>query len=141
MSTKATNPPPTLHSVQHALEELRSHLVDLEAVAHAAEDALQHVPYAPRMPSAGTDPDTMYSDAQLGMGRLQALVVATASAARLVLQETDGLIDCVYEVRALTRGTGGNGNGSGSSRAGEDWRPLLLHGSAALPATSGRRAV
>lgn len=137
MSTKSSNPPPTLHSVQHALEELRSHLVDLEAVAHAAEEALQDVPYTPRVSPGTADEDTLYSDAQLGMGRVQALVVATASAARMVLQEADRLIDDVYEVRALTRGMGGNGNGSGSSRAGEDWRPLFLRGDMAVPAGCG----
>lgn len=114
-------PPPPPPSVSSALELLRSHLVELEAVAHAAEDALQHLPYVPRPPVEPGEEEAPYTDKQLGLGRLQAMVVATSSASRLLLQEVDRVLDSVQESRYATR------PGTGTSRAGEDWSPKLLY--------------
>jgi hypothetical protein len=107
-----------------ALEVLRGHLVELEAVAHAAEDALQHLPYVPRPPVAPDAEDAAYTDKQLGPGRLQAMVAATASTSRLLLQEVDRLIDSLHEPGNSMYATR---PGTGSSRAGEDWSPRRLY--------------
>ena len=146
---KRSKPEVPSASVQIALELLRSQLVDLEAVAHAAEDALQYLPFVPRQPAeAGEEaaeaappasaqeasaqeasaqkasgPGRSYTDAHLGVGRLHAMVVATAAASRLVLEEADGLIKQMHKMRKLLAGVDGNG----SSRAGENWQPELLY--------------
>ena len=126
-STPPTPPPSRPRSpvaVAGALEMLRSHLVELEAVAHAAEEALQHLPYVPRPPVEPGEEDAQYTDKQLGLGRLQAMVAATSSASRLLLQEVDRLLDSlldpdrsIYATRPRT----------GTSRVGEDWNLRLLH--------------
>ncbi|WP_428262244.1 hypothetical protein [Haliangium sp.] len=104
---------------QKSLEDLRSQLVDLEAVAHAAENALQELPYAPSQ--AVADPGESYSDAELGMGRLQTLVLATSSSARTVLKDVDELIERLYRMSTSRRSHGGDGGGS--SRACDPNRP------------------
>jgi hypothetical protein len=127
-SSKQSTPPPPPPSrprspvaVAGALELLRSHLVELEAVAHAAEEALQHLPYVPRPPVEPGEEDAAYTDKQLGPGRLQSLVAATSSASRMLLQEVDRLMEdlldpdrSVYATRPRT----------GTSRVGQDWKLL-----------------
>lgn len=119
-SIKQANLPP---SVASALETLRGHLVELEAVAHAAEEALQHLPYVPRPSPEPGEEDAPYTDKQLGMGRLQAMVTATSSASRILLKEIDLLIDSLHEPRASRYATR---PGTGTSRAGEEWNPGFL---------------
>jgi hypothetical protein len=111
-------------AVAGALEMLRSHLVELEAVAHAAEDALQHLPYVPRPPVEPGEEDAAYTDKQLGPGRLQAMVAATSSASRLLLQEVDRLLDSLLDPDRPVYATR---PGTGTSRVGEDWNPKLLY--------------
>ena len=38
----------TLDDIITSLETLRSHLVDLEALAHSVAQAIEHIPYVPR---------------------------------------------------------------------------------------------
>ncbi|GAB4509882.1 MAG: hypothetical protein Tsb0020_26670 [Haliangiales bacterium] len=103
-----------LDAFQSDLETLRNHLVDVEAVAHAAEEALQDLPYNPATATTASEP---YSDNQLGMGRLQTLVIATSTAARLALQETDQLVDRLYKLVESAGVTRDRDNGS--SRANQ----------------------
>jgi hypothetical protein len=130
-SSKQTTPPSPPPSrprspvaVAGALELLRSHLVELEAVAHAAEEALQHLPYVPRQPVEPGEEDAPYTDKQLGPGRLQSLVAATSSASRLLLQEVDRLIEDVLDPDRSIYATR---PGTGNSRVGEAWNPKLLY--------------
>ncbi len=126
--TQAGTPPP---SVESALELLRSHLVELEAVAHAAEDALQYLPYVPRPPVTPGEESAPYTDKQLGLGRLQAMVAATSSASRILLQEIDRLLDDVQEPRPSKYGVDPR---TGASRARDGWDLKLLF--APRPASS-----
>jgi len=119
MSTKAPKQPISPQVTQQALESLRGHLIELEAVAHAAEDSLQHLPFTP--PPSAHEGAPPYTDKDLGMRRLHALVVATASAARIVLQEADRAVQGASSTRFLP----GN-SGHGTSRAGENWQPHLV---------------
>lgn len=119
MSTKAPKQPIAAQATQQALETLRARLIELEAVAHAAEEALQHLPFTPPPPAGMNAPP--YTDKDLGVRRLHALVVATASAARIVLQEADRAVQNPSD-RRLLPGTTGNG----SSRACENWQPHLV---------------
>ncbi len=98
-----------LDAFQSDLETLRNHLVDVEAVAHAAEEALQDLPYNP---ATATDASEPYSDNRLGMGRLQTLVTATSTAARMALQETDQLVDRLYKLVESAGVTRNRNNGS-----------------------------
>lgn len=119
MSTKAPKQTIAPQVTHQALETLRGRLIELEAVAHAAEEALQHLPFTPPPPAGVNAPP--YTDRDLGMRRLHALVVATASAARIVLQEADRAVQNPSDTRLLP------GNiGPGSSRAGENWQPHLV---------------
>jgi hypothetical protein len=119
--TKQPTPPPP--SVASALEVLRSHLVELEAVAHAAEEALQHLPYVPRPSPKPGEEDAQYTDKQLGPGRLQAMVAATSSASRILLKEIDRLLDSVQEPRRSWYATRPR---TGTSRASENWNLNFL---------------
>lgn len=114
MSSKAIKQPLVPPFVASALEVLRSHIVELEAVAHAAEDALQHLPYVPR-PEPGEE-QAQYTDKQLGPGRLHTMVSATSSATRMLLKELDRLLEVVQ-----APGKPRYSSGTGSSRASEDW--------------------
>lgn len=122
MSTKAPKQPISSHTMQQALESLRGHLIELEAVAHAAEDALQHLPFTP--PPAAHEGAPPYTNEDLGMRRLHALVVATATAARIVLQEADRAVEDASSPKYLPVGPG-----HGKSRAGENWQPHLVRAS------------
>jgi hypothetical protein len=130
VSTKSTKQPPSLQLIESGLDELRGHLVELEAVAHAAERALEHLPYVPPPESeSGEEAGEQappYTDERLGPGRLQALVAATASSSRSLLQQVDHLLASIQELRSMARVPIGNGNGNGSSRASEDWRPQFV---------------
>jgi hypothetical protein len=116
MSTKAPKQTISSQATQQALETLRSRLVELEAIAHAAEQALQDLPFMPLPPADEDAPP--YTDKDLGVRRLHALVVATASAARMLLQDADHAVQSPGDTRLLPARTG-----TGSSRASESWEP------------------
>ncbi|HWN70162.1 MAG TPA: hypothetical protein VNM90_21130 [Haliangium sp.] len=71
------------------MENVRSFLVDLEALAHAARDTLDRLPYMPRS-SASEGPEL---EVRLNYGRLQTLVSATATSARDVLLACDRMLE------------------------------------------------
>lgn len=77
------------NSLVDELERFRVQLVELEALAHSAEAALQDIPYHPGV----DDDEDRYSDMSLGMGRLQTLVATTASRARDALAGCDRLME------------------------------------------------
>ena len=107
------------------LETLRAHLVDLEAMAHAASQTLDYLPYVPHA-SGSSNPgapgserggenecdgrsarESRAREVRTQMDRLQALVHSTARSALELLTEANGLL-------AAARGPRGR---NGSSRA------------------------
>lgn len=107
-----------LEQLVHAIENLHTHIVELEAMASSAAAQLAHVPYMPRQQAADEHPRDVrnkLSAARLHWGRLHSLVHATAERAEAVLQESSAL---VAQADALFIHSGGNGsgedNGSGS---------------------------
>lgn len=119
----------SIDEILEALESLRSHLVDLEALANAAVALLEHIPYTPRPVRQRAQQAGGNDDARRNAGRLQAMVIATADAARALLDEVDGLIDRIEGPRPF-----GNGNGSGSSTAHEPMVPYYTSGKQLLVA-------
>ncbi|HWN66806.1 MAG TPA: hypothetical protein VNM90_04150 [Haliangium sp.] len=63
--------------------------MDLEALAHAARDTLDRLPYMPR--SSGSEGPEL--EVRLNYGRLQTLVSATAASARDVLLACDQMLE------------------------------------------------
>jgi hypothetical protein len=105
------------------LENLRSVLVDLEALAHAARETLDRLPFMPLPPHPRSEGQELES--RLNYGRLQALVTATASSAKEVLLVCADMIESSYEPSVTSddeddEGSGNGGTGTpGSSRNGE----------------------
>jgi hypothetical protein len=89
MRTKPPSESNTAIRLRTHLENLRSYLVDLEALAHAARETLDQLPYMPR--SSG--PDAPDLEVRLNYGRLQAMVTATATSAKDVLIACDEMLD------------------------------------------------
>jgi hypothetical protein len=96
------------------LENLRSFLVDLEALAHAAWETLDRLPYLPTPPSSRSEGQELES--RLNYGRLQALVTATASSAKEVLLACSEMVESSYE--SPDNGEDEDDEGSGSGGAG-----------------------
>jgi hypothetical protein len=71
-----------------SLENVRSYLVDLEALAHAARETLDRLPYMPR--PSGSEGQEL--EVRLNYGRLQTLVSATAASAKEVLLACDQML-------------------------------------------------
>jgi hypothetical protein len=86
--TKPPNESNTVIRLRTHLENVRSYLVDLEAMAHAARETLDRLPYMPRPP----DSEGQELEVRLNYGRLQTLVVATATSARDVLLACDQML-------------------------------------------------
>jgi hypothetical protein len=84
------------------LENVRSYLVDLEALAHAARETLDRLPYMPR--PSGSEGQEL--EVRLNYGRLQTLVSATATSARDVLLACDQMLE---ESEEPPDNGGGNG--------------------------------
>jgi hypothetical protein len=123
MSTKPLGESNTVIRLRTSLENLRSFLVDLEALAHAAWETLDRLPYLPTPPSSRSEGQELES--RLNYGRLQALVTATATSAKEVLLACGEMVESSYEPPDNGEdeddegsGTGGAGT-SGSSRKGE----------------------
>ena len=82
-----------------SLELFRSDLVDLEALANAAKEALEQLPYIPKEPCGkGEDDDPLSGpESALRTGRLCGLVCCTATATLGALSTCSKLIDWAYE--------------------------------------------
>ncbi|ACY13398.1 hypothetical protein [Haliangium ochraceum] len=81
-----------------SLELFRSDLVDLEALANAAKEALEQLPYIPKEPCGkGEDDPLSGPESALRTGRLCGLVCCTATAAEGALSTCSKLIDWAYE--------------------------------------------
>jgi hypothetical protein len=88
LNTKPPGESNTVIRLRTSLENLRSDLVDLEAVAHAARETLDRLPYMPR--ASGSEDKEL--EVRLNYGRLQTLVSATATSARDVLLACDEML-------------------------------------------------
>jgi hypothetical protein len=88
VNTKPPRESNTVIRLRTHLENVRSYLVDLEAVAHAARDTLDRLPYMPR--ASGSEDKEL--EVRLNYGRLQTLVSATATSARDVLLACDEML-------------------------------------------------
>lgn len=122
MVTKPLGESNTVIRLRTSLENLRSFLVDLEALAHAARETLDRLPYLPTPLSPTSEGPEL--EGRLNYGRLQALVTATASSAKEVLLVCSEMVESSYEPPASDEeddeGSGsGSGGTPGSSRNGE----------------------
>jgi hypothetical protein len=111
------------------LETVRSYLVDLEALAHAARETLDHLPYMPRAASS----EGPGLEVRLNYGRLQTLVAATAVSAKEVLLACDQMLEEPHEPPDDDGedGNGGDGPDEPSGSSGNGGPDLL--GSGYLP--------
>jgi hypothetical protein len=89
MPTKPLGESNTVIRLRTSLENVRSYLVDLEAMAHAARETLDRLPYMPR--ASGSEGREL--EVRLNYGRLQTLVSATATSARDVLLACDQMLE------------------------------------------------
>jgi hypothetical protein len=123
MSTRPLGESNTVIRLRTSLENLRSVLVDLEALAHAAWETLDRLPFLPTPLSPRSEGQELES--RLNYGRLQALVTATASSAKEVLLVCSDMVESSYEFPVTSdddddEGSGSGGAGTpGSSRNGE----------------------
>jgi hypothetical protein len=104
ITTKPPSESNTVIRLRTHLENVRSYLVDLEAMAHAARETLDRLPYIPR--ASGSDGREL--EVRLNYGRLQTLVSATATSARDVLLACDQMLEESDEPPE-----GGEGGGKG----------------------------
>jgi hypothetical protein len=88
LTTKPLGESNTVIRLRTSLENVRSYLVDLEALAHAARETLDRLPYLPR--PSGSEGQEL--EVRLNYGRLQTLVSATAASARDVLVACDEML-------------------------------------------------
>jgi hypothetical protein len=151
MITKPRRERNTVYEIRVSLEDLRSQLVDLEALVNGAKDALDHLPYVPT-PREGArykdDDEAPYElEQRLSAGRLGSLVTAAAEAARQALITCDELVHRAYKrLSELDDGGGGepggsagNGDpdtgppgGNGDPRVGPDAKARMSRGGIAL---------
>jgi hypothetical protein len=123
LSTRPLGESNTVIRLRTSLENLRSVLVDLEALAHAAWETLDRLPFLPTPLSPRSEGQELES--RLNYGRLQALVTATASSAKEVLLVCSDMVESSYEFPVTSddeddEGSGSGGPGTpGSSRNGE----------------------
>jgi hypothetical protein len=123
MVTRPLGESNTVIRLRTSLENLRSVLVDLEALAHAAWETLDRLPFLPTPLSPRSEGQELES--RLNYGRLQALVTATASSAKEVLLVCSDMVESSYEFPVTSdddddEGSGSGGAGTpGSSRNGE----------------------
>jgi hypothetical protein len=114
MEKNNTNGLESFDEILQGLECLRSHVMDLEAMAYAAENALEFVPNLFRV-LRGYDPATMQvedmSETRRNLGRLHSFVMNTSQASRSVLEEVEQLLDKAQQFPER----GGKGKNGGSS--------------------------
>jgi hypothetical protein len=123
MYTKPLGESNTVIRLRTSLENLRSFLVDLEALAHAAWETLDRLPFLPTPLSPRSEGQELES--RLNYGRLQALVTATATSAKEVLLVCSEMVESSYEPPDTDEedegsGSGGSGTPGGSSNGEPD---------------------
>jgi hypothetical protein len=124
----------TVIRLRTSLENVRSFLVDLEALAHAARETLDRLPYLPR--ASGSEGQEL--EVRLNYGRLQTLVSATAASAKEVLLACDQMLGESDEPPDDDgEGDGGPEEPPVSSGNGEP----ALSGSGHLPQAQGQHGV
>ena len=96
MVTRPLGESNTVIRLRTSLENLQSVLVNLEALAHAARETLDRLPYMPVPLSSRSEGQELES--RLNYGRLQALVTATASSAKEVLLVCADMIEKLLRV-------------------------------------------
>lgn len=116
MDTRPLGESNTVIRLRTSLENLRSFLVDLEALAHAAWETLDKLPFLPTSLSPRSEGQELES--RLNYGRLQALVTATASSAKEVLLVCSEMVESSYEPPATDEEDEEDDEGSGSGGAG-----------------------
>jgi hypothetical protein len=114
VSTKPLGESNTAIRLRTSLENVRSFLVDLEALAHAARETLDRLPYMPR--PSGSEGQEL--EVRLNYGRLQTLVAATATSAKEVLLACDQML-AESDEPPDDDGDGGPDEPPGSSGNGE----------------------
>ena len=136
-----------LDDLLDALETLHREIVDLEAMAHAAAEVLQHMPYLPRVkqgsptaagPLGSMIPSLPAEIAQLAQlrqqfGRLFALVAATADSAADALGRSEEMLLRAQELRARLDSEDGLGPGRSANEG------PALYGGRACARGSGSR--
>jgi hypothetical protein len=116
LHTKPLGESNTAIRLRTSLENVRSFLVDLEALAHAARETLDRLPYMPR--PSGSEGQEL--EVRLNYGRLQTLVAATATSAKEVLLACDQMLaESDEPPDDDDEGDGGPDEPSGSSGNGE----------------------
>jgi hypothetical protein len=128
ITTKPPSESNTVIRLRTHLENVRSYLVDLEAMAHAARETLDRLPYIPR--ASGSDGREL--EVRLNYGRLQTLVSATATSARDVLLACDQMLEESDEPPE-----GGEGGGKGGPEEPPDDEDDDDGGSEEPPVSSG----
>jgi hypothetical protein len=106
-------PDDLLDDLRESLEGLRSKIVDLEATAHAAAEAMNQLPYLPQRSRPQESKQTWTEEGTRNLGRMQSLVYATASAAESLLDEIKELIADAYSDPGPDRGPSDSGGPSG----------------------------
>ena len=82
----------TLDDLFESLEVLHARLVDLDAIAAAAASTIEELPYLPK--STGSSREAVLLAAQrLAIGKMQSLVLSTAEAAQVALNESQKILD------------------------------------------------
>jgi hypothetical protein len=132
MPTKPLGESNTAIRLRTSLENVRSYLVDLEALAHAARETLDRLPYMPR--PSGSEGQEL--EVRLNYGRLQTLVAATATSAKEVLLACDQML-AESDEPPDDDGEGGPDEPSGSSGNGEP----DLSGSGHMPQAQAQHGV
>jgi hypothetical protein len=135
VSDTSKNDDDRLDELRKSLESLRAHIMDLDAMAHAAADTLDHIPFLPRPSRTQSRARPAWTDEERrNFGRMQSLVLATASAAESALGEINELIEETYSDRG-PRGGGVSGAPGGHGSAPSE--PDASNGGQGAPSRTG----
>jgi hypothetical protein len=135
MNTKPLGESNTVIRLRTSLENVRSCLVDLEALAHAARETLDRLPYLPR-PSGSEGREL---EVRLNYGRLQTLVSATATSARDVLVACDEML--AESDAPPDGGDGGDGGGPEEPPVSSGNGETDLSGPGHMPQAQGQHGI
>lgn len=104
------------------LGDLRSQLMDLESLVHAAENVMKHMPDLPRTPGGPLDAATLTA-LRLHVGRLRSLVVMASRYAGSALVQADMLHNRAREIVRPDDGSDGSSR-SNETKALQEYAPL-----------------